>query len=267
LTDMHREKELTGCQKFGQLMLQALAEIIGSFFLGFLGSGAISITGNIDSEAIKCTRIVAVSLLDGFLYYGLINFTMRLSNSAGGYLNPAVTLALALMDSIFQWRKIGEFFLKTLLFIAAQCGGCILGVLLVTIEYPGALKGSEKTGYSRPGYGATIMQAWGIEAICTFLLILVIFSVRRHERRRSSILIAFITICIRLFSYAYTGGFANPARSLASVIASGTAGLPYMWIYLTAPLVGATFAVFAFIALHKDIRVDTELQDTGDGGL
>jgi glycerol uptake facilitator-like aquaporin len=54
---------------------------------------------------------------------------------------------------------------------------------------------------------------------------------------------------------------------MLSLYVLGIAGLQYVWIYLTAPLVGAALAVVAFIALHKDIRVDTELQDTGDGGL
>jgi len=241
------------------------SELLGAALLVFLSAEAITISGSVDAEALKCGRVIAIALLDGFLYYSMISLTMRLSENNGGYLNPAVTLSLALLDSIIEWRKTGVFILKALLFIVCQFLGGLGGAALILVTFPNPLSGSEKTGYSQPNYGTTVLQAFFIEAVLAFFLTLVILSVRRHEIRRSSLLIGFAYIAVRLMSYPLSGGFVNPARSLGVAVNSTTYGLPFVWIYLSAPFIGAVIAVFAFITLHKEIASGSELQDTGDG--
>jgi len=265
---VHLKGEVKNSSRFNvatSVLRQGLAELLGAALLAFLSGGAITITGKVDAEALKCGRILAISLLDGFLYYALISLTMRLADSQGGYLNPAVTLSLGLLDSIIEWRKMGIFLLKALLFMICQFIGALGGAALILVTFPSPLSGSELTGYSHPTFGTTVLQAFFIEAILAFFFTLVVLSVRRHEVRRSSLLIGFTYVAIRLLSYPLSGGFVNPARSLGPAVVSTTAGLPYVWIYMSAPFAGSALAVFAFITLHKEIASGSELQDSGDG--
>ena len=197
------------------------------------------------------------------------------------------------------------------------------GSALVLLSVPDAMSGVEQTGYSHPGFGATMLQAFALEAVMSFLLALLVLSVRNYEKRRSSLLIgssslslsfslslflslslspyvlvsmrvwlrrpvclpvinlltdlclcsvsastaAFIYVPIRFISYPFSGGFANPARSFGPAMVAVHHSLEYLWIYLSAPFVGTTLAVLAFIVLHKEIVVEPELQETGDGGI
>jgi len=254
-----------------EYLLQGFTELVGTLMFCFFSAGAVSGTGNIDSEALKLNRVTAIAISDGFAYYALLNLTMRLAKEKGGYLNPAVTVSLAMIDSIFQARKWWDFFLRALFYIAMQLGGALAGVLLYVGTNPSALNGTEKTGISRPSYGTTTNQAFTIEVLVTFFLVLVALSVRRHERRRSSFLVAFCYTALRLFSIPLSGGYANPARSFASGIVSsfgsGNNGFSLLWIYCSAPFVGGVVAVLVFLVLHKELGTNSQLLEGADGGL
>jgi len=245
------------------LLNQSFSELIGSLLFTFVGISAIAVTGNIDAEALTSTRIVSIALLDGFLYYLLINLTMRLSDLDGGYCNPTITFSLALMDTIFAWKDLGAYFFRAFILIAMQIGGACLGALLVLVCIPNPLNGSEKLGFSHPTFGTSSLSAFLIEAILGFFLTMVILGTRRHETRRSSILIAFSYVSIRLLSYPLSGGFVNPARSFGPSIMS-IDGLKNIWIYLIASPLGALVAVPSFLYLHKEIQVDSDLQADDD---
>lgn len=68
-------------------------------------------------------------------------------------------------------------------------------------------------------------------------------------------------ISIRLMSHPLTGGYANPARSFGPAAVSGMAGMQYIWIYLLASPIGAIVAVPVFLYLHKEVHIDSELQE------
>jgi len=68
-----------------------------------------------------------LSAADGFLYYVLINLTMRLTDEDGGYVNPTITLSLAWLDTWFQWRQSWKFMLRALFLIVMQLAGAIGG--------------------------------------------------------------------------------------------------------------------------------------------
>ena len=52
-----------------------------------------------------------------------------------------------------------------------------------------------------------------------------------------------------MFAGPICGASMNPIRSLAPAIVSGH--LEYVWIYLTAPILGAITAVFCWTALKQ----------------
>jgi len=241
----------------------SLSELIGAALLCFFGAAAISVSGNIDAEALKCTRIVFITLTDGLIYFALINLTMRLSEEDGAYLNPTVAFSLAFMDSIFVWRQFFSAFTRALILIVMQLFGAVAGTSLVLLAVPGVLNGSEKSGYSQPTFGTNVWAAFFVEALVGFFLVMMILAIRRNESRRSSIIAGFGYVAIRLLSYPLSGGFANPARSFGPAVVSIT-GMNYIWIYLLGSPFGALFAVPVFLYLHKEVNVDSDLQESGD---
>src|SRR5205085_9795917 len=99
------------------------AELIGTFFLVLLGDGAVANvllkgTKGYNSGWIVITTGWALAVFVGVLVAGPYS---------GAHLNPAVTLALAIVGN-FAWAKVGVF-------IAAQLIGALLGAFVVWIVY------------------------------------------------------------------------------------------------------------------------------------
>jgi aquaporin Z len=61
--------------------------------------------------------------------------------------------------------------------------------------------------------------------------------------------IGFVVLLEAMFAGPICGASMNPIRSLAPAIVSGH--LEYVWIYLTAPILGAMIAVFGWTALKQ----------------
>eukprot|EP01006_Ploeotia_vitrea_P037364 TRINITY_DN66123_c7_g1_i2.p1 TRINITY_DN66123_c7_g1~~TRINITY_DN66123_c7_g1_i2.p1 ORF type:complete len:265 (+),score=117.95 TRINITY_DN66123_c7_g1_i2:69-863(+) len=243
----------------GQSSLRAgLSEFLGSLLFVFLGASVISLTGNIDSEAVNCTRIVLVALVDGLLFHFIIYLTQRLSDGNGGYVNPTVTISLAALDTYFD-GKAASHVGRALFYIAAQCAGSVVGAFLVLSAQPDPLVGLEKIGKSRPSFGTRENSAFWIEFILAYFLVIIILAVRRNERRRSSLIIGLTYMTIRLFSFPLTQGFVNPARALGPAIVGN--GWRYLWLYVLAPVIGSLFGTFTFIYLHrKSLEMDRDYQ-------
>ena len=59
-----------------------------------------------------------------------------------------------------------------------------------------------------------------------------------------------------MFAGKICGASMNPARSLAPAVVSGN--LQSLWIYLTAPVIGAIIAVVIFNAIKTEIHSDVK---------
>jgi glycerol uptake facilitator-like aquaporin len=209
-----------------------------------------SITGNIRSENTDSARVVAICIVDGFLFYVLTFFTMHLSDGYGGYFNPSLTLSLYSLDVWFDRATFWTYTKRLAWFLSSQFLGATLGALLVLLSMPNPLShGMEKLGYSKPMFGTDHVAAFLFEVAMGFFFTLLMFSVRNYERRRSSIILAFAYIAIRLFSFPMSGGYANPARSFGTAFAAGE--WSEYWIYFLGSPIGALAGTFAFIFLHK----------------
>ena len=74
----------------------------------------------------------------------------------------------------------------------------------------------------------------------------------RQKKELSSVaglIIGLVVIGIILFAGPISGGSFNPARSLAPAIVSGN--LTALWIYITAPTLGAIVAMFVWKGINK----------------
>jgi aquaporin Z len=85
-----------------------------------------------------------------------------------------------------------------------------------------------------------------LEIVLTWFLMLVILSVSTGAKEKgitAGIAVGAVIALEALFAGPITGASMNPARSLAPAIVSARLG--QLWIYLVAPVLGASLAVFA----------------------
>ena len=206
-------------------MKKLLAEAIGTFALVFAGTGAIVIN-DVSNGAVTHAGIA--------MTFGLVVLAMiyAIGDISGAHLNPAVTSAFW-----FSGRLPGR---QVLPYIATQCLGALAASGILRFLFP-----------AHPTLGATMpagsdMQSFVLELILTFLLMFVILNVSTGAKEKgitAGIAIGAVIGLEAMFAGKICGASMNPARSLAPAIVSGH--LEHLWIYLTAPVIGACIAVFA----------------------
>jgi aquaporin Z len=200
-----------------------MAEVLGTYFLIFAGTGAIVI----NAESHGAISHLGIALTFGLVVLGLI---YTFGDVSGAHFNPAVTTAFALAGR-FPWREVPGY-------ILAQLLGAISASATLHLLFP-----------LQPLLGATqpagsSLQSLVLETILTFFLMTVILSVSTGAKEKgitAGIAIGAIIALEALFAGPICGASMNPARSIAPALVSGHG--EYLWIYLVGPLVGAALAV------------------------
>lgn len=214
-----------------------VAELIGTFALVFCGTGAVVINqetgGNISHVGIAIT-------------FGLIVMSMiyALGNISGAHLNPAVSIAFFLS---------GRFAAKEVLpYCLAQITGALLASLTLRYLFPA----NELLGTTLPAGAAS--QSFILEFLLSFFLMLVIINVATGSKEQgmfAGLAIGSVVLLEAMFAGPICGASMNPARSLAPAVVSGH--LEHLWIYLTATVAGAAFAIPVWKYLNSN-KQDTK---------
>ena len=222
-------------------MRRGLAEFLGTFTLVFAGTGAI-VVNQLQSGVVTHPGIAAV--------FGLIVAAMiyTFGDVSGAHLNPAVTLA---------FTAAGRFPARLVpLYLAAQFLGAITASALLSYLLPG----SKTLGATLPAGSA--LQSFIFEVVLTLILMLVILQVSTGAREKgitAGIAIGATVGLEALFAGPICGASMNPARSLGPALVSGRLG--EIWIYLTAPALGAFLAIPLHRILHP-LNPSTSSKDT-----
>ena len=200
-----------------------IAEFLGTFCLVFAGTGAIVIDGVTGG---------AVSHVGVALTFGLIVLAMiyTIGDISGAHINPGVTIAF------FAARRFEAG--NVIPYVASQCGGALAASVVLRFLFPQ----SATLGATIPA-GPTI-QSFVLEMILTALLMFVIPSVSTGAREKgitAGIAVGAVIALEALFAGPICGASMNPARSLGPALVSGH--LSGLWIYLVAPVLGATLGV------------------------
>lgn len=211
-------------------MKKYFAEFLGTFGLIFAGTGAI-IINQASQGAIGHAGIA--------LTFGLVVMAMihTFGDVSGAHLNPAVTLSFAAARR-FAWSNVPGY-------IGAQLLGAISASLLLRQLFPA----SETLGATLPA--GSWSQSFVLEVVLTFFLMLTILSVSMGGKEKgitAGIAIGALVGLEAMFAGPISGASMNPARSLAPALISGH--LEHLWIYLTAPTLGALLAIPACICVR-----------------
>jgi len=214
------------------VMKKYLAEFIGTFAMIFCGTGAMTINEVTGGDVTH----VGIAITWGFIVMAMIYAFGEIS---GAHFNPAVTIAFAYAKK-FSWKEVPKYILIQIL--GALSASLILYFLFPTSEF----------------YGATIptidiWRAFVMELLLTFFLMVVIINVSTGSKEvgiMAGIAIGGVILLEATFAGPVTKASMNPARSLAPAIVSGQ--FHGLWLYLTAPVLGAILAVISCKLVKDD---------------
>ena len=164
---------------------------------------------------------------------------------SGAHFNAAVTLAFALTRH-FPWPRAAAYWAAQ--FVGAVAAAALLRASLGNIANVGATYPSGSDG-----------QSFLWELVMSFFLMFVILAVATDTRavgEAAAIAIGGTIGLDAMFGGPISGASMNPIRSLAPGLVSGD--LHSIWIYLTAPVVGAGLGAVAY----QFIRGERDLQPT-----
>ena len=207
-------------------MKKYYAEVIGTFALVFCGTGAIVI----NQEAGGIITHVGIAFTFGLIVMAMI---YALGPVSGAHFNPAVTIVF-FMAKKFPAKEI-------LPFIISQGSGAFLASLTLRFLFPG----NQLLGTTLPA--GSELQSFVLEFILTFFLMLVIIQVATGSKEQgmfAGLAIGSTILLEAMFAGPICGASMNPIRSLAPAVVSGH--VEHLWLYLTAPIAGASLSVLVW---------------------
>jgi MIP family channel proteins len=206
--------------------LRALtAEAIGTFALVFAGAGAVMVdakTGQLGHVGVAIT-------------FGLVIMAMiyAVGHVSGAHFNGAVTFAFALTRH-FPWSKAVGYW-------TAQLAGALAAAALLRAS----LGNIAHVGATLPSGSDAQSFLW--EFVMSAFLMFVILAVATDTRavgEAAAIAIGGTILLDAMFGGPISGASMNPMRSAGPAIVSGD--LHALWIYVLAPIVGASFGAVAY---------------------
>lgn len=202
------------------------AELIGTFVLVFLGTGAAVLGGGADSVVGYASIALAFGLT-------IVASAYSIGTVSGAHLNPAVSIAMYLNKRIDS-KELGTY-------ILGQVVGALLGSFALL-----AITGDNATlGQNVVADGYSLVTGFLVEVILTFIFILVILTVtssRKGNAQLAGLVIGLTLTLIHFVGIPVRGMSANPARSLAPALLAGGDALSQIWIFILAPIVGGVLA-------------------------
>ena len=215
-----------------------VAEFLGTFALVFVGGAAIMIAKDQASPA----GLLQIALAHGLILVVMVSALMRVS----GHFNPAVTIGF------LATRRIDP--LMAGVYIVAQIIGAIVAAYALKFTFPPILFEATRGGGQAIALQVTGAQAFLLESIATFFLVIVVFgtAVDPKAPRIGGLAIGFVVAADILAIGPLTGASMNPARSFGPAVASGI--FEAQIIYWGAPIVGGIVAalLYDFLFLRRE---------------
>ncbi len=225
-----------------------ISEFVGTFMLVFFGCGtAVVMTKLADKVGISplLFNLVPISLAFGLV---LVACCYTIGKVSGSHVNPAVSIAM-LIDGRIDVIECVEYIIAQVL--GAIAGAGALSLVLDSSKNLGA-NGFE----SASALGSAIVTpvvALVIEAILTFVFILVILCVTADKENKHAGLVIGLTLAlVHILGIPFTGTSVNPARSIGPALLQAGDAINYLWVFVIGPIVGGILAALFYKFIIKE---------------
>ena len=206
-----------------------LAEFLGTFLFVLISSFAVlteALYGDIG--------VLGIAIVIGFSYAALI---FAFGHLAGGYLNPALTISLWLVQKLSG--------AKTIFFLFAQIIASFAAAAVLILVF-GADGINQALGAPSLGLNISLTQAVLAEAVFTAGFVLVLFSTivdRRGPISFGPLALGLYLVATSIILISVTGAALNPVRAIGPAIISGQTNTLAVWIIgpLTGSLIGIVY--------------------------
>jgi aquaporin Z len=223
----------------------AVAEFIGAFTLTFIGAGAV-----VAAHGFHDPSLIGVAIANGLAIGVMVSAFGHIS---GGHFNPAVTLGFLLTRRIKPALGV--------VYWVAQFGGAAVAALLLNSLLPSAVTEPASLGVPALGNGVDASSGFVLEAIMTFLLVIVVFASAVDPRgsfKSIAGLAIGLTISIDvLFGGPFTGAAMNPSRAFGPQLVGDhwTNG----WVWYVGPFLGGAVAAIVYEFLYlRGLKPESE---------
>ncbi|XP_076755267.1 aquaporin AQPAn.G-like [Xylocopa sonorina] len=243
--DWKGAKDFVGLEEVTKVefLVMLFAEALGTFLLVLIGC-ASCITWNMDNPP----TVVHIAFTFGLAVASLAHV---LGPVSGCHVNPAVTVGLLVSGNCS--------FLKSLCYVVCQCCGAIAGSAVLKVLIPSDIT---SRGLGATNLGASVTDGQGIfmEAIVTFLLVLVVHAVtdpkRTDTRGWAPLAIGLAISVAHMAAVPVTGSSMNPARTLGPAVILGN--WKNLWVYWVGPLLGGFVAGVVYKMAFRRKKEDDE---------
>ena len=239
------------------------AELIGTMLLILLGNGVVA---NVVLKGTKGNNAGWMVITTGWALAVFVGVVIAAPFS-GAHLNPAVTLALAMIGK-FSWTLVGSYLL-------AQFLGAVIGSFLVWVVYIDHFKSTtdaetQLAVFSTSPAIRNLLFNLLSEIVGTFVLVFVIFYFTNAEITPQktpiglgsvgAIPVAFLVWAIGLSLGGTTGYAINPVRdfgprlvhAVLPIKQKGSSNWKYAWVPIIGPFIGAAIAAVLYLFLQNN---------------
>jgi MIP family channel proteins len=209
----------------------AVAELIGTFTLVFIGAGAGALAESSGGGLIGVAFAHGLALMVIVYAWGSIS---------GAHVNPAVTFGVCVAGKI-DWIKAVSYWVAQ--FLGAIAAAYLLLWLVGHGTNLGATIGSlTPMGGAEAEPGTSALKVIVLEGVLTFFLVVAVLASGVHgfNGNAAGLAIGLVLSMDILFGGPLTGASMNPARTLGPAIANGN--VSYVWMYFVGPLLGGAVA-------------------------
>ena len=230
-------------------------EFIGTFLLILLGNGVVA---NVVLNKTKGANSGWIVITFGWAIAVFVAVFVA-AKSSGAHLNPAITIALAILGKI-AWADVPSF-------IGGQILGSMLGAFCVWVVYWQHFRATENVALKLAAFstGPAIRNVYHnllSEIIGTFVLVFAILHIIAPSNSLGALdalPAALLVFGIGLSLGGTTGYAINPIRDFGPRImhailpmgAKGSSDWSYGWIAILGPFIGGVLAALAFLAVGK----------------
>ncbi len=225
-----------------------LAEFLGTMLIILLGEGVVA------GVVLKGTKSENAGWLTICIAWGLaVTMGIYASGVSGAHLNPAITIALAIIG-LFDWANVPGYCL-------AQFAGAFTGAVLVWFYYQPYWKNTPDAAtklavFSTAPAIRNTFSNFMSEVIATTLLVFAILFIGVNEFTHGlkPLVVGLLIVSIGLSLGGTTGFAMNPARDLSPRIAhallpihgKGSSDWGYAWIPVAGPIAGGVMGAFLY---------------------